>query len=103
MNDQTINFKKCRYEISYYFIIFHTFTLCTCLCSYIYAHIYFVWFGLKQVVNEACNNTKNCKMIMMSSFKLTKNLNEEEQGEKKHLKSYTLFCKTKMKEVIKQS
>jgi protein-S-isoprenylcysteine O-methyltransferase Ste14 len=50
------------------------------LGSIIYVYIYiFVLFGLKQVVNETCNNTKNCKMIMMPSFKLIKILNEEEQ------------------------
>jgi hypothetical protein len=82
-----MNFKKCIYEISYYFTIFHTFTLRIHVCVhvginnlYIYIYIYiFVLFGLKQVVSEACNNTKNCKMIMMSSFNLIQILNEEEQ------------------------
>jgi hypothetical protein len=78
MNDQTINFKKCIYEINYYFTIFHTFTIQIHVCVHvgitnIYIHTCLVWFGLKQVVNEAYNNTKSCKMITISSFKTYKN------------------------------
>jgi hypothetical protein len=70
MNEQTINFKKCIYEISYYFTIFHTFTVRIHVCvhvginniCYIYIYICFVWFSLKQVINEACNNTKKLNL-----------------------------------------
>jgi len=34
---------------------------------------------LKQVIYEACNNAKNCKMTMMPSLKRKKIVNEEPQ------------------------
>jgi hypothetical protein len=34
---------------------------------------------LKQVVDESCNNARSCNMITMSSFKLAKFVNEENQ------------------------
>ncbi len=34
---------------------------------------------LKQVINEACNNAKSCKMTMMPSFKPKKIVNEGPQ------------------------
>jgi hypothetical protein len=41
---------------------------------------------LKKVTNETCNNVRNCKMIMMSSLKLAKIVNEKEQYGKVHPK-----------------
>jgi hypothetical protein len=41
---------------------------------------------LEKVSNETCSNVMNCKMIMMSSFKLAKIANKKEQYGRAHPK-----------------
>jgi hypothetical protein len=52
MNDQTINFKKCIYEISYYFIIFPTFTFRIHVCVHVGINNIFIY--IKDVVVVFC-------------------------------------------------
>jgi len=57
---------------------------------------------LKQVIDQACNNVRNCKMTSMPPFKFEKIVNKGEDMEL-ILNSKHFFCKTKMKGVAKQS
>jgi hypothetical protein len=45
-----------------YMFVFMLGSIIYVIYIYIYIYICFVWFSLKQVINEACNNTKKLNL-----------------------------------------